>query len=77
MKKIFILEFYFNMEDEEYGDIYKYIFIGVFNSEVEANKAIDELIKQPGFDKYPREYFHVGPNVIDMRYWSSGFQIIN
>lgn len=69
MKNIYYnLYHIYEIEEEEISK-----FIGVFSSKKEAKKAIDFLIKEPGFKDYPKKSFEIFESLIDQYGWSEGF----
>jgi hypothetical protein len=46
--------------------------IGIYSTKKLAREAVAKLRRKPGFKKYPRG-FSIGPMVLDLTYWASGF----
>lgn len=72
MKKLYRLEHLHNTDgyDQE-------LYIGLFSSIEEVEKAIEQLIDQPGFKNHPRECFRISEKKVDMFEWKNGFETIS
>lgn len=66
---VFVVEFLHEIDD--YDSLF--LPIGIFSSEAKANEAVDILLTKPGFKNYTRDNFSIGPNLVDLIYWHSGF----
>ncbi|WP_203558473.1 hypothetical protein [Bacteroides sp. 519] len=70
----YVLDFVFDVDDDNYVCIERYAFIGIFSTKENANNAIDDLINKPGFKDHPRECFYIrfyGLN--ELKEWMTGF----
>ncbi len=47
--------------------------IGTFSSYENADKVIDELVNQPGFELFPRSCFIITKVEVDDYLWKNGF----
>jgi hypothetical protein len=70
MKTVFILQHEREAEGPKDCDDVK--FIGAFSTKKKAESAICQLIKKPGFKKYPSG-FSIDEYTIDEIHWLSGF----
>lgn len=68
-----VVEYNYEVEDENYDGISRYALIGIFSSEKKAMDAINELIKREGFDKHSRDCFTIDTYDINKIEWSEGF----
>lgn len=68
MEHVFILEHIYEIEENE-----EVKFIGVFSTELNAQKVINELITKKGFKKYPQKCFVISKLKIDEFEWKEGF----
>lgn len=50
-------------------------FIGVFASWKSARAAVDQLVKQPGFDRFPDDFW-ISRYELDEMHWTEGFVTI-
>lgn len=71
MKFVYILQHAYNYgENGEYENVK---FLGVFSTRIEAQEAIKDYIKLPGFHKYGIECFNIDKCKIDKMEWNKGF----
>jgi hypothetical protein len=69
MNIVFVLE---HSYESAYTGEQKTKLIGVYSSREKADKAIEKLIKQPGFRDL-LDYFNIDEYVIDQDHWDEGF----
>lgn len=69
MNTVFVLEHLYESADTS---VQEAKLIGVYSSREKAEKAIEKLIKQPGFRDFP-DYFNIDEYVIDQNHWDEGF----
>ena len=74
MKKVYILEHHYLLEDSEYEDNYEIKSLGIYSSKELAQEAICRYAKLPGFSKYQPECFKIFESELDKdAAWTDGF----
>ncbi|MFM7852548.1 MAG: SPOR domain-containing protein [Flammeovirgaceae bacterium] len=67
-KYVFLLQHAYEIDGEDEIKL-----IGVFSSEENAQKAIDNLKGQKGFNKFPESCFNLDKILLDDCKWQGGF----
>ncbi len=67
MNTVFIVQHSYQLDDCEETK-----FIGAYSSKEEAEKAVERLQKQPGFDKLP-DCFCIDEYELNKDHWTEGF----
>ncbi len=74
IKGYYIVEFVYEVDDDNYKCIERFAFIGVFSTKEKANTAVDYLMNQPGFRDHPRDCFYISFFDLDkLKEWTTGF----
>ncbi len=71
MRFVYVLQYVYDYEEN--GECEDVKFLGVFSSKFEAQEAIKNYIKLPGFNKYGIECFNIDKCEIDKLEWKMGF----
>lgn len=74
---LFTVDFVIPVDDDRYDDIEKHIFIGVFQTKEDAQRAVDKLLTFPDFNNCEQDSFIISNCVVDMLFWDGGFVTIN
>ena len=70
----YVVDYTFDVDDENYKCIERHAFVGVFSSVEKANEAIDYLMNQQGFKDHPKDCFNIDFWELNkLQEWMTGF----